>query len=152
MAADRAVVPEPGARWDRDSLFEALIEPRPLETRGRDPRALVRRVETAEQAREWLKVFDQFLPEDIPDQLADYLRYALLGVCLGFIERDLSPYVGEHLAIIPPLLDDIRAVYERVQAQGADVDVNEFRFRAFDYGVHKAYYLDWTLYMSREPY
>ncbi|MCZ6553170.1 MAG: hypothetical protein O7A67_05145 [SAR324 cluster bacterium] len=138
---------------DRKELFASLVEmPGMGEPREEQSQALIRRVESMEKARDWLGVFEQFLPEAAAAALQEYLRFALLGLCLGFIERELSPYVAEHLAIVPPLLEDIRSVHEQIQSRGADVDAEEFRFRAFDYGVHKAYYLDWTLYMSREPY
>ena len=128
---------------DRNELFASLVEaPGMGEPREEQSQALIRRVESMEQARDWLGVFEQFLPEDAADALREYLRFALLGVCLGFVERELSPYVAEHLTIVPPLLEDIRSVYEQIQSRETDVDAEEFRFRAFDYGVHKAYYLD----------
>ena len=56
------------------------------------------------------------------------------------------------MAIIPPLLDDIQGVFDRLRKLNADYDPDEFRFRAYDYGIHKAYYLDWCLYLSKDCY
>ena len=138
---------------DRNALLASLsqAEPAPAE-RTEETRALIRRANTLEKAREWLKVFDQFIPPDVEEPLLEYLRFALLGLCLGFVERELSPYLAEHLAIVPPMLEDIRAVYEKLEQMGVKPDPQEWRYRCFDYGVHKAYYLDWTLYMSKEFY
>jgi hypothetical protein len=86
------------------------------------------------------------------DELAEYERLAVLGVCAGFAERQLSPYIAEHTAILPPLLAEIRAVYGELQKLGTAYDPSEFRIRAFHYGVHKASYLDWCLYLSKECY
>ena len=138
---------------DREELLAVLRQAEPLdEAAVTETRALIRRAHTLEQAREWLKVFDQLLPRDTAGELQEYLRYALLGVCLGFVERELTPYHADHLAIVPPLLEDIRGVYDQLEGMGVQPDGEVFRFRAFDYGVHKAYYLDWTLYMSKECY
>jgi hypothetical protein len=136
-----------------DSLLASLTSPG-ADTRARNEelRALVRRSSALDRAQEWLRVFEQFLPAGVEPPLRDYLQYALLGVCLGFVERGLSPFVAEHLAIIPPLLGDVEAVFAQATAQGSEVAPKEFRFRALDYGIHKAYYLDWTLYMSKECY
>jgi hypothetical protein len=136
---------------DRATLL-ASVQATPAPGALEETRALVRRANTLEQAREWLKVFDAFLPADTEEPLLEYLRYALLGLCLGFVERDLSPYHGEHLAIVTPMLDDIRAVYGQLDERQRRADPDAFRYRCFDYGVHKAYYLDWTLYMSKECY
>jgi hypothetical protein len=75
-----------------------------------------------------------------------------MGMVVGFGDRNLSPYVAQHTAIIPPLLEDIRSVYQQVRASGAAYSPEEFIFRAFDYGIHKAYYLDWDLYLSHDMY
>jgi len=138
---------------DRTSLLESLLRP-PAGPNGRNEQslAMIRRVEAIERAKEWLRVFGQFLPPGADAPLRDVLQFTLLGLCLGFVERGLSPFVAEHLAIVPPILEDVTAVYEQFRSQGLEIRTDEFRFRAFDYGVHKAYYLDWTLYMSRECY
>jgi hypothetical protein len=137
----------------RDTLLASLREPPPSAAAHNDEtRALIRRLDRLERAREWLRVFEQFLPPGQEGSAREMLQYALLGLCLGFIERDLSPFVAEHLAIVPPMLEDVRSVYDQAAVQSSAIDPEEFRFRAFDYGVHKAYYLDWTLYMSKECY
>lgn len=115
-------------------------------------RALAARVEHAGRARDWYATLEPLLPGAGDDALRDYYRFALIGVTLGFLERDLSPYVEAHRAIIPPLLEDIRSVYEQLRDEGREYSPAEFRYLAFDYGIHKAYYLDWTHYMSRELY
>ena len=138
---------------NRDTLLASLRErPRDATARDHETRALVQRAGTLEKAREWLRVFEQFLPPGAEGSLREVLQFALLGLCLGFVERDLSPFVAEHLAIVPPMLEDVQSVYNQADAQGFAVAPEEFRFRAFDYGIHKAYYLDWTLYMSKECY
>jgi hypothetical protein len=138
---------------DRNELLTLLSSAAPArDAEFVETRALIRRAGTLEKARRWLAVFEQFLPPDAEEPLLSYLRYGLLGLCLGFVERELSPYVAEHLAIVPPMLEDIRAVHEKLEELGLRPDPEAFRYRAFDYGVHKAYYLDWTLYMSKECY
>jgi len=89
-----------------------------------------------------------------PDEpeLATFERFALMGVSAGFVERNLSPHLPEHTAIIQPLLEEIRSVYGQLIQQGLTFDPEEFRLRAFHYGLHKASYLDWTLYLSKECY
>jgi hypothetical protein len=100
----------------------------------------------------WLRELERFLPAPGERELDDYYRYALMGVVVGFEDRDLSPYLEQHTAIVPLLLKDIRVVYEQVRRSGAHYSPEEFVFRAFDYGIHKAYYLDWQLYLSQELY
>jgi len=136
---------------DRDSLLASVSVPT-AQGAIEDTRALIQRAHSLEKVREWLRVFDPLLPADAEEPLVEYLRFALLGLCLGFVERDLSPYHGEHLAIVPAMLADIRTVFEKLLAMGQPVEADVFRHRCFDYGVHKAYYLDWTLYMSKECY
>ena len=114
--------------------------------------ALLRKFESMEQARDWFNELARFLPAGPDEHLQDFLRFALLGVCFGFIERELSPYLPEHLAIVPPLLDEVRSVYDQISATSAEYDPEEFRYRAYDYGLHKATYLDWCLYLSHDPY
>jgi hypothetical protein len=100
----------------------------------------------------WLRELERHLPRPSAPELDEYYHYALMGLVVGFGDRDLSPYVREHTAIIAPLLEDIRSVYEQVCASGAAYSREEFIFRAFDYGIHKAYYLDWDLYGSHDMY
>lgn len=114
--------------------------------------ALLARTCEDPQAREWMGHLSVHLPGDAPPPLQEYLRLALLGVCAGFLERTLSPYVPQHVEIIPPLLEEIRGVYDQVQALGGVYDAEEFRYRAFHYGLHKASYLDWRLYLSNTCY
>ena len=55
---------------DRNELFASLVEaPDMGEPREEQSQALIRRVESMEQARDWLGVFEQFLPEDAADAL-----------------------------------------------------------------------------------
>jgi hypothetical protein len=100
----------------------------------------------------WLSELERFLPAPDAPELDEYYRCALMGVVVGFEDRNLSPYLEQHTAIVPPLLTDIRTVYEQVRRSGAQYSPEEFVFRAFDYGIHKAYYLDWQLYLSQELY
>ena len=138
---------------NRETLLASLREPSGGATaRNQETRALIQRAGTLETAREWLHVFEQFLPPGAEGSLREVLQFALLGLCLGFVERDLSPFVAEHLAVVAPMLDDVQSVFDQAGAQGLAVAPEEFRFRAFDYGIHKATYLDWTLYMSKECY
>lgn len=101
---------------------------------------------------DWLAELERHLPPASDPELDEYYRYALMGLVVGFGDRHLSPYVAEHTAIIAPLLEDIRSVYEQVKASNAAYSREEFIFRAFDYGIHKAYYLDWDLYLSHDMY
>jgi hypothetical protein len=119
---------------------------------AQDTRALIVRAQTDLQVREWMGELARFLPREVTGELAEYLGLALLGVCSGFAERNLSPYLPQHVEIIPPLLDEIRGVYDQVLAMGTEYDRDRFRRRAFLYGVHKASYLDWRLYISHTCY
>ena len=114
--------------------------------------ALLQRVTDDPQVQEWMRHLAPYLPPDAPPPLLEFLRFAQLGVCAGFLERTLSPYAPQHVEIIPALLEEIRAVYEQVEALGVAYDAEEFRFRAFHYGLHKACYLDWRLYLSNTCY
>jgi hypothetical protein len=102
--------------------------------------------------RQWMQDLIGHVPADVSPVLEEYLRLALLGVCAGFQERALSPYAPQHVEIIPPLLEEVRAVYDQLQALGGEYDQDEFRYRAFHYGLHKACYLDWRLYLSNTCY
>ena len=99
-----------------------------------------------------LKTLQPLLPGGVDEELADFFRFALLGLCVGFSDRYLSPHLKAHTAIVPALLEDIRGVFDQLKAMGADYDPEVFRFNAYDYGVHKAYYLDWQLYLSKDLY
>jgi hypothetical protein len=114
--------------------------------------ALLARSRDDAQVRQWMAHLSGHVPPDAPPPLEEFLRLALLGVCAGFLERTLSPYAPQHEEIIPPLVAEIRAVYEQVQAAGGSYDADEFRYRAFHYGLHKACYLDWRLYLSNTCY
>ncbi|HEV8523958.1 MAG TPA: hypothetical protein VGQ71_05620 [Terriglobales bacterium] len=114
--------------------------------------ALLARTRNDAQVREWMQHLAAYLPRDAPSPLDEYLRLALLGVCAGFLERTLSPYAPQHEEIIPPLMEEITAVFDQVRAMGSAYDVDEFRYRAFHYGLHKACYLDWRLYLSNTCY
>ena len=92
------------------------------------------------------------LPAPSDPELAEYEKLALLGVSAGFVERNLSPHLPQHTAIVPPLIEEIRSVYREVKRIGMPYSAEEFRLRAFHYGVHKASYLDWQLYLSKECY
>ena len=89
-------------------------------------------------------------PDD--QQLALFESYAILGVSAGFVERHLSPHLMQHQAIIAPMIEEIRSVYAQLIELGSPYDKEEFKLRAFHYGVHKASYLDWQLYLSKECY
>ncbi len=138
---------------DRNDLLNEFQHSR-REPRGEIPdcRALVRTATASAPVVSTLQTVEKFLPARADEDLTDFSRFALLGVCVGFSERNLSPYVDAHLEIIPPLLEDIRSVYEQLKKMAATIDRDEFRFRAYDYGIHKACYLDWRLYLSKEMY
>ena len=136
-----------------DDMLAGVLETEERPSRAfDDSMALVRAPEAMAPVPVNLREFAPFIPAGTQEPLADYFRFALLGVSVGFAERHLSPYLQEHLEIIPPLLEDIRAVFERLEAAHAPYDPDEFRFRAYDYGVDKACYLDWRLYLSRDMY
>ena len=101
---------------------------------------------------DWMAGLSQYLPPDVDEALGEFQYCALMGVVVGLKDRDLSPFVADHAEIIPPLMEDIRSVYDQIMASGADFSHEDFIYRAFDYGIHKAYYLDWDRYMSHEMY
>ncbi|MCZ6556484.1 MAG: hypothetical protein O7A69_01755 [SAR324 cluster bacterium] len=115
-------------------------------------KALVAAAEANPPVLSSLEAFSTLISPNTEEPLAEYFRFALLGVGVGFAERNLSPRDEKHLEIIPPLLEEIRAVYDHLTAAEAPYDPDEFRFKAYDYGIHKAYYLDWRLYLSKELY
>lgn len=137
---------------DKDTLLQAVTAAATTPAVRPDTTALVRQALAAPEVRTYLEVISAPLLPEPAQPLAEYLRLALIGVAATFVERNLSPYVAEHVAIVEPLLDDIRAVYAQIEAQHAAYDHEEFRYRAYDYGVHKAHYLDWRLYLSKEMY
>ena len=145
----------------KEDLLESLIakEAQPdriLEEEDNLPaistHALVTQVEGLPEARAVMEELLKLLPPGENPDLTEIFRFAFFGISMGFAERALSPYVPEHMEIIPQLLADIRAVYEQVQAAGVKVSREEFFRQAYDFGLHKAYYLDWNLYMSKEMY
>jgi hypothetical protein len=133
--------------------METTLDLAPLE-----PAALVAardqvvRAESDPQVQAFSRELVKYVGAHGDEELAEYERLAVLGVCAGFAERQLSPYVAEHIAIVPALLEEIRAVYSKLRKLGTAYDPSEFRIRAFHYGVHKASYLDWRLYLSKECY
>lgn len=118
-----------------------------LETRTQIARAV-----SDPQVAAFSRELDRFAVQTGDEELAEYERIAILGVSAGFAERQLSPFIPEHVAIVPPLLAEIRAVLCELRKLGTPYSPGEFRARAFHYGVHKASYLDWRLYLSRECY
>jgi len=118
-------------------------------------RALVAQAKTRPDAAQWLEDLGQLVPHTEEEALREIYQFAMLGLTLGFLDRNLSPWVEAHREIVGPMLAEIRSVYEQVQqrnVEGVDYQQEAFCYRAFNYGVHKAYYLDWVLYLSHEPY
>lgn len=138
-----------------DPSKEALLNG--LLAKSNDPltpetRALLVSAKSHPPVKKAFQSMEGLLPATETQEIDEYLHLALLGVATAFVERNISPHLEIHREIIPPLLDDIQAVYRALKKTDAQYDPEEFRFRAFDYGIHKAYYLDWCLYMSKEPY
>jgi len=113
---------------------------------------LVKRVEAVPAAQEALHALLPLIPQAAEARLKDIYYFAILGVSQGFSERGLSPFLPEHLEMIPALMADIQAVFLEVQASAAQVTDEEFCRQAYEFGLHKAFYLDWRLYMSHEMY
>ena len=138
-------------RSKEDLLQEILaLDTAPAEIE--DSRALAVAAEARPPVVAAMLALRPLVPEEEEDELAEYYRFALLGLSVGFAERNLSPQDPAHQAIVQPLLADIRSVYKQLGELGSGYDREEFLFRAYDYGVHKAYYLDWRLYLSQELY
>src|SRR3990172_7700267 len=76
-------------------------------------------------------VLEPLLGEGDAEPLAEYLRLALLGLATAFVERNLSPYLDQHRAIVAPLLEDIRGVYAQVVLHEAPYSPDEFRYRDY---------------------
>ena len=136
---------------DKASLLAEVLNP-PAVPAAQGKQNLVQILAGQPTLREWLEYLSSRIPEATEPRLADLMRFALLGICVGFMDRHLSPYVPEHQAVITPLLDDIGSVYRDIQYSKAEFSMEEFVFRAYDYGIHKAYYLDWDLYLSKDMY
>ena len=137
---------------DKKDLLRGVLKPEGAPGAVCDSRALVAAQEAIPPVVVALAALRALVPSEPDEELAGYLSFAVLGVAVGFAERNLSPRDEAHLAIVPPLLEDIRSVYGQLHDLGGDYDGEEFRFRAYDYGIHKAYYLDWRLYLSKELY
>lgn len=136
-----------------DSPFSLILRPRNeegafLPVPSRDPRKSA----PHSHFNEWFEALKAYLPEEEDPELRNYFEFALMGLTVGFLDRDLSPFLPGHTAIIEPVLEDIRQVYRRIKDSQSAYRPEEFIFRAYDYGIHKAYYLDWDLYMSHEMY
>ena len=137
---------------DKNDLLRGVLKPGGAPAAVSDSRALVATLEAQPPVAVALAALRSRVPAEPDEELAGFFRFAVLGVAVGFAERNLSPRDEAHLTIVPPLLADIRAVYEQLHTLGGEYDREEFRFRAYDYGIHKAYYLDWRLYLSKELY
>ncbi|MDH5752737.1 MAG: hypothetical protein OEZ59_10010 [Deltaproteobacteria bacterium] len=137
-------------------LMSQILEPGPPSAkRPKDSETLLIQSLYREEIGPWLERLKEFIPknqEELPEELMRYYRFALLGVCVAFLDRGLSPYADEHVTIIEPMLAEIRDVFRQVTGSGMSYDKEEFCFRSYDYGIHKATYLDWKLYMSKEFY
>ncbi len=149
-----------GMERNKDDLLRGVLEPESASGAASgaasgepaDSRALMVLGESRPPVAVTLAVLLPLIPEKTGDILDEFFRFALLGVSVGFSERNLSHRDEAHLSIVRPLLADIRSVYERLCELGTGFDQEEFRLRAYDYGIHKAYYLDWQLYLSKELY
>jgi hypothetical protein len=137
---------------DKQDLLALILRPGPLPVAERAAERIQASTEVHSDFGVWLRELERYLPPPSDPELDEYYRYALMGVVVGFGDRNLSPFLAQHTAILPPLLEDIRSVYGQVRASGAPYSVEEFILRAFDYGIHKAYYLDWDLYLSHDMY
>lgn len=136
----------------KDSLLDAIVTLDAAAPPHPDTRDLVRSAMATKEIREVLQVLSPLLDPNDGAPLAEFLRLAVTGVAVAFVERNLSPHIEEHREIIPALLAEIRSVYEHIQSESLPYDPEEFRYRSYDYGIHKAYYLDWRLYLSKEMY
>jgi hypothetical protein len=139
------------AKPDKQQLLALILRPR-ADAAIAPAARLQARTQVHSDFAVWLRALEPLLPPPSDPELDEYFRTALMGVVVGFGDRNLSPFLPQHTAIIPPLLEDIRSVHEQVRAAGAGYSREEFTFRAFDYGIHKAYYLDWDLYLSHDMY
>lgn len=138
-------------KFDQDQLLAVILrqgaeKPAPL------PRNMREKEAPFPQFMAWMKALTVFLPDGVHPQLGEYQYSALMGLVVGFGDRGLSPYLEQHTAIIPPLLAEIASVYQQIKSSGNAYSHEDFIYRAFDYGIHKAYYLDWDLYMSHDMY
>ena len=140
--------PEPGASLPSIAVASAKT---PMVSPTRSEILLAESLQRPE-ITPWLEHLSQHLPAVQEAELGRYFRFALLGVCAGFMERGLSPYLPEHVEIIAPLLADIQGVFDRIQSMNAAYSPEEFCQQAYAYGVHEATYLDWDLYLSKEMY
>ena len=146
-------------KQDKNDLLALILQSMPDQERGLIPAPgkdvslhLKEKAYTQADFEQWFEVLKGFLPEEEDPELSEYYQFALMGLVVGFGDRHLSPFLEEHTVIIPPLLEDIQAVYTQVKTSGGDYKREDFLYRAYDYGIHKAYYLDWSLYISKDMY
>lgn len=139
-------------RSNEDVLQSILSPPAPEGPEREQTMALVRAAQQELPLLAGLEAFSSYLPAEVDPELAEYFQFALLGVSVGYRERNLSSEDEAHLEIISPLLEDIRIVFQRLQQMRAEYDPEEFRFQAYDHGINKVYYLDWRLYLSKTLY
>lgn len=137
---------------DKQELLALILRPEAAPAALAPAERVRAKTEVHSDFAEWLRALEGHLPPPSDPELDEYYRYALMGLVVGFGDRNLSPFLPQHTAIIAPLLADIAAVFAQIKASGAPYSPEEFVFRAFDYGIHKAYYLDWDLYLSHDMY
>lgn len=98
------------------------------------------------------EVWSARLPVPEPSGLANWQRLALLGVWVGFHERNLDPSRPEHQAVLPRVLKDVGGAFRQLRESGGNPDDPAVCWQVYDFGIQWAYYLDWELYMSQELY
>ena len=89
---------------------------------------------------------------DAPPPFAEYVEIAILGMCLAFEERGIPPDLPGHRSLLHLLVKDVSGMCRQLQQSGHSYSREDLLFRAYDYGMRRAYHLDWELYGSQTSY
>ena len=100
----------------------------------------------------WWKDLKLMIPEESDEQLKEWLKILLLGVCVGFKERNLNPELPAHQYIYPRMFKDVSDMFHKLQARKLPLDTSEMKWQVYDFGLQWIYYMDWDVYISQELY
>ncbi len=102
--------------------------------------------------QEWWEKLQSQWAETEGELLREWIGFAFLGACVGYVERNLHPLHPEHQYIYKQIIRDVTDVFQTLHDQKIEYDPNYIKYQVYDYGVQCIYYLDWDLYMSKECY
>ncbi len=114
--------------------------------------ALVKSSSEIKAVQEWWQWLLPRLDSIEDPQLREWISLAFLGVCVGFVERNLLPDHPAHQYLYQQMIHEITEVFHQLQEGQYVYDLDSIKYQLYDYGIQGVYYLDWKLYMSKELY